>query len=317
MNTAVKEERTAKQRVKAPSLRSALVRDRQLYLMLLIPVAYIIIFKYIPMYGVLIAFKNFNIFEGIMKSEWAGLEMFRQLWTMNDFKRAFRNTLTLNLLDLIVGFPVPVFLALCLNELRSLRFKKAAQTLLYLPYFMSWVIIGGIVYQIFSTNTGVVNQIIKSMGGERIPFLTNKWYWTITYLFSGVWRGAGWNTIIYMAAITGIDASLYEAAEVDGAGKLRKIFHITLPSIRATIVMMLIIQIGQMMTIGFERPYVMGNALVTDFSDVLSTFVYRIGLQGGKFSLSTAAGFFQSVVGLILITSANQVSKRLGQQGIW
>lgn len=298
-------------------LGARLFRDRQLYLMLLLPVIYIILFKYIPMYGVLIAFKDFNIFEGIWKSPWAGFDMFKQLWTMNDFKRAFRNTIMLNLLDLIIGFPVPVFLAISLNEIRNLKFKKISQTLLYLPYFMSWVIVGGIVYQIFSTNTGVVNQVIKAMGKAGVPFLTNKWYWTITYIFSGIWRGAGWNTIIYMAAITGIDASLYEAAEVDGAGRIRKMIHITLPSISATIVMMLIIQVGQMMTIGFERPYVMGNALVTDFSDVLSTFVYRLGLQGGKFSLSTAAGFFQSVVGLILITSANQISKKLGQQGIW
>lgn len=306
----------SKRQLKKP-LRARLFRDRQLYLMLLLPVIYIILFKYVPMYGVLIAFKDFNIFQGIWKSPWAGTDMFRQLWAMNDFKRAFRNTLMLNMLDLIIGFPVPVFLAICLNEIRNLKFKKISQTLLYLPYFMSWVIVGGIVYQIFSTNTGVVNQVIKAMGKAGVPFLTNKWYWMITYIFSGIWRGAGWNTIIYMAAITGIDASLYEAAEVDGAGRIRKMIHITLPSISATIVMMLIIQVGQMMTIGFERPYVMSNALVTDFSDVLSTFVYRLGLQGGKFSLSTAAGFFQSVVGLILITSANQISKRLGQKGIW
>ena len=292
-------------------------RDWQLYVMLLIPVVYIVIFKYIPMYGVLIAFKDFNIFQGIFKSEWVGTEMFQQLWTMQDFRRAFRNTLMLNVLDLAVGFPVPVFLALCLNELKNLKFKKISQTLLYLPYFMSWVIIGGIVYQLFSTNTGMVNQIIKAAGGEVVPFLTNKWYWVITYLFSGIWRSAGWNTSIYMAAITGVDASLYEAAEVDGAGRIRKMISITLPSIKPTIVIMLIMQVGQMMTIGFERPYVMGNNLVMDFSDVLSTFVYRLGLQNGKFSLSTAAGFFQSVVGLILISSANLISEKMGQRGIW
>lgn len=294
-----------------------LSRDWQLYVMLLIPVIYIIVFKYIPMYGVTIAFKDYNIFEGIFKSDWVGLNMFRQLWDMQDFRRAFRNTLVLNLLDMCIAFPVPILLAVCLNELRSLRFKKISQTLLYLPHFMSWVIIGGIVYQLFSTNTGMVNNVIKAMGGEPVPFLTNKWYWTITYLFSGVWRSAGWETIIYMAAITGVDSSLYEAAEVDGAGRIRKIINITIPSIKSTIVIMLIMRVGQMMTIGFERPYVMGNALVTDFSDVLSTFVYRLGLQSGMFGLSTAAGLFQSVVGLVLITSANWVSKRLGEQGIW
>ena len=308
---------TKKKRQQKTTGRINISRDWQLYVMLFIPIIYIIIFKYIPMYGVTIAFKDYNLFEGIFKSEWAGFDSFKQLWDMRDFKKALLNTLGLNFLDLCVSFPIPIFLSLCLNELRNLKFKKLSQTVLYLPHFMSWVIIGGIVYQLFSTNTGIVNQVIRAMGGENVPFLTNKWYWLIIYLFAGVWQSAGWNTIIYMAAITGIDPCLFEAADVDGAGRIRKMISITLPSIKGTIIVLLIMRVGQMMSIGFERPYILGNALVTDFSDVLSTFVYRLGLQGGKFSLSTAAGLFQSVVGIALISAANWISSKLNQTGIW
>lgn len=308
---------TKTKKVKTDKTGPNLKRDWQLYAMIFIPMVYFLIFKYIPMYGVTIAFKDYNIFQGILGSEWVGMDVFKQLTGMHDFRNALKNTLVLNLMDLFFSFPVPIILALSLNELHSAKFKKLSQTLLYLPHFMSWVIIGGIVYQLFSTNSGIVNQIIVQMGGERVPFLTNKWYWLITYLFAGIWQSAGWNTIIYLAAITGIDPSLYEAAEVDGAGRMKRMMHITLPSIKSTIVVLLIMKIGQMMSISFERPYVMGNTLVSDFSDVLSTFVYRIGLQGGMFSLSTAAGLFQSVVGLVLIVLANTVADRMGQQGIW
>lgn len=297
--------------------RPNFARDWQLYLMLILPLTYFIIFRYIPMFGVVVAFKDYNIFQGIMDSEWVGLDVFKQLFSMWDFKRALRNTLLLNVMDLLFSFPVPIILAICLNELHFIKFKKLSQTLLYLPHFMSWVIVGGIVYQLFSTNTGIVNNIVEAMGGAPIPFLTNKWYWLIIYLVSGIWQSAGWNTIIYLAAITNIDYNLYEAAQIDGAGRIARIFKITLPSIKPTIIMLLILKIGQMMAIGFERPYVMGNALVSDFSDVISTFVYRLGLQSGQFSLSTAAGLFQSVVGIILIFIANTVANRTGEQGIW
>lgn len=308
---------TETKKIKADKNRPNLKRDWQLYVMIFIPMLYFLVFKYIPMYGVTIAFKNYNIFQGILGSEWVGFDVFKQLMSMHDFSSALRNTLLLNLMDLFFSFPVPIILALSLNELHAVKFKKLSQTLLYLPHFMSWVIIGGIVYQLFATNSGIINELIVKMGGEKVPFLTNKWYWLITYLFAGVWQSAGWNTIIYLAAITGIDPNLYEAAEVDGAGRMKRMIHITLPSIKSTIVVLLIMKIGQMMSIGFERPYVMGNSLVNDFSDVLSTFVYRIGLQSGQFSLSTAAGLFQSVVGLVLIVFANTAADRMGQQGIW
>lgn len=288
-------------------------RDWQLYALLAIPFVYFIIFKYVPMYGVVISFKNFNIFQGIMESPWVGMQNFIQLFKLPGFYKALRNTLLLNLIDLLFSFPMPIILSLCLNEIMGIKFKKFSQTVLYLPYFLSWAVVGGIMYQLFSTNTGLVNIVM----GTKIPFLTNKYSWLVTYLVSGVWQSAGWNTIIYLAAISGIDQSLYEATEVDGGGILTKMWHVTLPGIKSTIVLLLIMKLGSMMTISFERPFVMGNTLVTDFSEVLSTFVYRIGMQGGKFSFATAAGLFQSVVGLVLISTANFISNRLGEQGIW
>ena len=269
------------------------------------------------MYGVTIAFKDYNIFDGIMKSKWVGLEWFRHIFSMEDFRTALWNTLKLNILDLMFSFPAPILLAICLNELISTKVKRVSQTILYLPYFMSWVIVGGIIYQLFSNNTGMINNLIVLLGKEPIPFLSDETLWTITYLIAGIWKSTGWNTIIYLAAITGIDASLYEAAEVDGAGRLTKIFKITIPSIKPTIVVLLIMAIGSVMSIGFERPYVMGNAMVTSVSEVISTYVYKVGLQGGQFSIATAVGFFQSFVGLILITLANSISKGLGGSRIW
>ncbi|NHN32202.1 ABC transporter permease [Paenibacillus agricola] len=278
---------------------------------------YFLVFKYIPMYGVTIAFKEFNMFQGVWNSPWAGLDAFREIFQMRDFYKVLRNTMMLNLLDLVVSFPSPILLALLLNEIRIKWFKKGAQTILYLPHFISWVIIGGMVYQLFSTNTGLVNHLLKGAGIGGIPFLTDPLYWVITYVGSGVWQNAGWGTIIYLAALTGINRELYEAAEVDGAGRLRKIWNITLPGIKPTIMILLIINIGNMASIGFERPFVLGNPLVTDVSDVISTFVYKVGVQSARFTIATAIGLFQAVVGLIFLLSSNYISKKITGQGIW
>jgi putative aldouronate transport system permease protein len=288
-----------------------------LYFLLLLPFAYYVIFKYVPMYGVNIAFKEYNMFVGVAKSPWIGLGNFREIFAMKDFSLALRNTLLLNIMDLVFGFPSPIILAILLNELRTIKIKKIAQTLLYLPHFLSWVIIGGMVLQIFAPTTGIINATIIKMGGLNIPFLIDKWYWLFTYTGIGIWQSAGWGTIIYLAAITGINEELYEAAEVDGAGRIRKVWHITLPGIRPTIVILLILNVGRMINIGFERPYTIGNVLVRDFSEVLSTFVYRIGIQSMRFSIATAAGVFQSVVGLVLLLITNSVAKRFGEQGVW
>ncbi|HEY5560407.1 MAG TPA: ABC transporter permease subunit [Clostridiaceae bacterium] len=293
-----------------------LKRDKFLYLLLLLPITYFIIFKYGPLYGVLIAFKDYNIFQGVLKSKWIGLTAFKELFAMADFYKVVRNTLMLNGLDLIVGFPAPIILAIILNELKNLTFKKTTQTLLYLPHFLSWVIVGDISYQIFSSN-GLVNGVIKSLGGTAVPFLSDKWHWLATYLGIGVWQSIGWGTIIYLAAITGIGKELYEAAEVDGADRLRRIWHITLPCIKPTVIILLILQLGRMVSIGFDRPFIIGNPLVQDFSDVISTFVYRVGLGSGDFTRATAVGLFQSVVSLIFLLGANFIAEKSGEQGIW
>lgn len=293
-----------------------LKKDRYLYLLLIIPMTYFIVFRYAPLYGILIAFKDYNIFQGVAKSPWIGLDAFRELFKMNDFYRALRNTFVLNGLDLIFGFPAPIILAILLNEITSIWFKKISQTILYLPHFLSWVIIGGISYQIFSSS-GLINGVLKSFGIASIPFLSDNMHWLFTYVGIGVWQSAGWGTILYLAAITGINRELYEAAEVDGAGRIRRMWHITLPGIKPTIIILLILQLGRMVSIGFDRPYVIGNSVVQNVSDVISTFVYRVGLGSGDFTQATAVGLFQSVVCLIFLLGANFIADKFGEQGIW
>lgn len=288
--------------------------------MLMLPVAFYVIFCYIPMAGVLIAFQKYNLFKGIWGSQFVGLDNFKFVINkMRDFPIALFNTLYLNFLGLICGFPVPIILAIMLNEIRSSKVKRVSQSLLYLPHFLSWVIIGGMVLQIFAPTTGVINSLLLNAGiiEKNIPFLTDGPHWQMTYTLVGVWQNMGWGTILYLSAITGINMELFEAAKIDGANKMQQIWHVTLPGIRSTIVVLLILNIGQMMNIGFDRPYIMGNPLVQDYCDVLSTFVYRAGITNGKFDRATAIGLFQSVVGLIMITSANFITKRMGEQGIW
>lgn len=291
-------------------------RDYILYLLLLLPMTYIFIFKYASMYGVLMAFQDYNIFEGIGGSKWVGLDVFKYIFQQDSFFRALRNTLVLNFMDLVAGFPAPIILAILLNELRNVKFKKITQTILYLPHFLSWVIIGGMVTLIFSS-TGMANTLLANLGFERIQFLSDKNNWLILYVIIGIWQNVGWGTIIYLASITGVDKELYEAAEVDGCNRLGRIWHITLPGIKPTIVMLLILQIGRMVSIGFDRPFVIGNSLVSEYSDVISTFVYRVGIGSGDFSQATAVGLFQSVVGVVLLLAANYITEKLGEQGIW
>ena len=284
----------------------------QLYAMLLIPVIYMILFKYKPMLGVVVAFKKFNIFQGIWNSPWIGLAHFKEAFTSRDFWDALKNTLILNMGDLIIGFPIPIFLAVFLNELRSGRVRKVTQTLLYLPNFLFWVIISGIVTQLFA-NTGMVNNIANALGAESIPFLSNSGIWRFVYWFSGVWQGAGYSLIVYLAALMATDASLGEAAYIDGATRLQRIWYVTLPQISSTITVLLI---GKLVSISFDRPHLIGDTMVRDASSVISTYVYSIGLASGRFDFATAVGLFQTVVGVVLVLSANWVIKKMGQEGI-
>ena len=306
--------------LKAPRRRANwFKRDWRLYAMLAIPVIWYLMFCYKPMIGVIIAFQKYSLVKGMWGSRWVGLDNFEFVMGLRDFPLALKNTLYLNLLGLIVGFPVPIILAIMLNEIRSKGVKRVSQTLLYLPHFLSWIIIGGMVLKIFAPTTGVINQTLLKWGviDKNIPFLTDGPSWQWTYTLVGVWQNMGWGTILYLSAITGINMELFEAAKIDGANKLQQIWHVTLPGIRSTIVVLLILNIGQMMNISFDRPYVLGNTLVQDHCDVLSTFVYRTGITNAKFDRATAIGLFQSVVGLILISGANFITKKMGEDGIW
>ncbi|WP_209971427.1 ABC transporter permease [Paenibacillus eucommiae] len=275
-----------------------------------------LIFKYVPMLGAVIAFKDYNFVDGILKSPWAGMKYFELLFSNAQTLNIIRNTLVLGLLTVLVGFPFPIIIAILLNEVRKMWFKKTVQTLIYLPHFFSWVIVGGIVVTLFAQESGVINHWLQQLTGDVYPFLYKPFSWITIFLGSGVWKEAGFGAIIYLAALANIDPSLYEAASIDGANKWRQIRHITLPGLSATIVLMLILSTGSVLEVGFEQVYVLKNATVNEIADVISTFIYRVGLQGAQFSLTTALGLFESIVALILILVANGIARRYGQ-GLW
>lgn len=302
------------------SFKQYMRRYGTLYLMLLLPVIFFIVFRYAPMAYILSAFKKNNILRPPWEVAWAknnGFEWFIKAFKDRDFLYALRNTVTLNLLDLFIGFPAPIILALLLNELTFKRFKRITQTVVYLPHFLSWIIISGLALRLFAPNDGLVNILLKNAGLQPIHFLDESNNWIATYIGLGIWKEAGWNTIIYLAAITGISPELYEAAEVDGAGRFRKIWHVTLPGLRSTIVTLLIMNLGRILGSEFDRPYALSNKLVTDVSNVISIYVYQRGLKGLQFSLSTAVGLFQSVIGVFFILGANKVANKFGERGVW
>jgi len=293
-------------------------RDKYLYLMLVPVVAFYFVFKYAPMFGEIIAFKNYRFADGIWGSPWVGLEHFRKLFSSPDFFNILKNTLLLNVYSVVFGFPVPILLALMLNELRREWYKRLVQNLLYTPHFISWVVLGGIIITLLSPSTGFVNIVLHNVFGiEPIYFLADTFWWPVMFVLAGIWHSAGWNTILYTAAITGIDPQLYEAARIDGAGRLRQIWHITLPGLRSTIAILLILRMGYMMDVGFEQIFVLQNSAVFEVADVISTYVYRIGLLHVQYSYTTALGLFQSVIGLILVVSMNRIVKMLGEKGLW
>lgn len=289
-------------------------KDWQKYLMLLIPVAFVALFSYVPMYGILIAFQKFNIIKGIWNSPWVGFDNFMYAFTLPRFGRVLKNTLLINLLLLLLKFPLPVLFAIMLSEMRNRHVIKSVQTISYLPHFLSTVIVGGLVYQICSPGTGLVNQMITRLGGNELPFLTDPTWWLFTYVGSAVWENIGWDSIIYIAAIAGINSELFEAAIVDGARRFQRIWYITLPSIKGTIVLMLVLSMGGILSIGFERPFVFSNPMVTDISEVISIFVYNVGLGQGDFTLATVVGLFQSLVGAIMTLSVNAIARAMGER---
>lgn len=291
-----------------------------LYLMLSIPIAYFIIFRYVPMTYIQIAFKRYSIVQSPWEMPWAdnnGFEYFIKAFRNLDFLYALRNTLLLNVLDLVIGFPAPIILALLLNELTFPRFKRFTQSVAYLPHFLSWIIIAGLAKQLFAPTSGLVNIALNRLGFESIPFLNDPTHWVFTYVFLGIWRNVGWNTIIYLAALTNINPELYEASAIDGANRWQNIWYITLPGLRPTIFTLLILSLGHILSSEFDRPYALTNPLVNSVSNVISIFVYRYGIRGLQFSLTTAVGLFQSVVCVIFLVAANALAKRFGERGIW
>ncbi|MBQ6562792.1 MAG: sugar ABC transporter permease [Clostridia bacterium] len=300
------------------SWKKSFKRDWHLYLLLLVPLALVIIFNYAAYPGLRMVFMDYKPAKGYAGSKWVGWATFEKVFRDKDFLRALKNSIVFNLLDLAVSFPMPIILALMLNELRFPRFKKVTQTVLYLPHFLSWVIIGAVAYQLFKPSTGIVNILMMKWGwiSEGIPFLTEKWHWAATYLLIGVWQGMGWGTIIYLAAITGISGELYEAAMIDGANRMQRIWHITLPGIRSTIVVLLIMNLGKLMGSNYERLDVFGNTQVKDFQYQLAIYIYEKGLASSKFSMATAVGLFQSLVGLMLVLISDRFSKALGEDGL-
>ena len=292
------------------------VRDKWLYLLLLPGIVFLIIFRYIPIFGNVIAFMDYNPYDAA-QTTWVGLKHFQDLLTRPQFLQVFGNTLYISILKMVCGFPVPIILALMMNEMKNLKFKKVAQTLLYLPNFISWVVLAGLIMNMLDPDTGLVTGIINSISGEQVQVLTDTRYFVPMLIVTDIYKGAGWGTIIYFAALSGVDPQLYEAAEIDGARKWKQLLHITLPSITPTIVVMLILSCNNIVNAGFDQIFMLYSALVFSVADIIDTYVYRIGIQNADYSFSTAAGLFKSVIAFVMILIVNTVAKKTGNEGIW
>ncbi|MDF2648159.1 MAG: transporter permease subunit [Paenibacillus sp.] len=284
-----------------------------LFLMIAPVIIFYLVFRYAPIVGNIIAFKSYNLRDGVFGSPWVGLHNFELLFSQPGTLNIITNTLTLSVLRLIFGFPVPILLALLLNEAKNMLFKRVTQTIVYLPHFFNWVIIGGMVLTIFSMESGIVNRIVEMLTGNVVPYLYQPSSWVAIFIASGIWKEMGFSAIIYLAALSSINPSLYEAASIDGAGKLRKLWHITLPGIRSTIIVVFILTSGNVMEVGFDHVYVLQNPAVVSVSEVINTYMFRVGLQGAQFSLTAAMGLFESVVGLILVFGTNWVARKFKQ----
>lgn len=293
-----------------------------MYLMLIPGLFFLIIYKFVPLYGILMAFEDYNIFGGVnpidavSKSPWVGLKHFHKLFASSQFGKVLTNTLIINGMKIIILFPVPIICAIMLNEVHRKSVRKIMQTSIYIPYFFSWVVVFGIFYSLLGSY-GIVNMLIANLGGERIRFFTDQRIFRWLLVFTEGWKEIGYNSVIYLAAITGIDMGLYEAAKIDGANKWKLIWHITLPGILPTIVLMLILKVGYILDTGFEQILVFYNPAVYDVGDIIQTYVYRLGMGQLNFSLSTALGLFNSIIAFILIIGANTVSKKLLSRSIW
>ena len=288
-----------------------------LYLMLVIPIAAIFVFKYMPMYGILLAFKDYKIRDGIWNSAWNNFAHFQTLFKSYNFIRVMKNTLIISLQRILLEFPAPIFFALMMNEITHMRYKKAVQTISYLPHFISWVVLGGIVSEVLSPQRGIVNYIITSFGGEPIYFLTSKAIFRPILIVTSIWQSIGWSSIIYLASLASINPNLYEAAEMDGAGRIRKALHISLPSILPVVTIMFILRLGRVMDAGFDQIFNLYNPLVYEVADIIDTYVYRVGIIDARYDFTTAVGLFKNVIGITLILITNRIVKSYSEYGIW
>ncbi len=303
--------------MKKEPLGNYLKKHYSLYIFMLPGLFYLLLFKYVPMYGIVLAFKEWNVVKGVWGSKWVGFQNFAYLFGSKSFMQVFRNSIVISLLRLLWGFPMPIILSLALNEVRSGYIKRPIQTLLYLPHFISWVVITGMVFNFTNTSTGIINIVIKSLGREPIAFLQSVTHFRSVIVIMEIWKTSGWGTIVFLSAMAAIDPNLYEAAIIDGANRFQRIYHVTLPGIVSTIVVLLILRTGRILNNGFEQIFLLYNPLVYEVADVFETFTYRVGLREGRFSFATAVGMFQSVVGLILIFSTNAISRKVGERGLW
>ena len=305
-----------KRKGKAGALRR-IGRCWQLYVLMLPALIYIVLFAYKPMYGILIAFKDYSLKKGILASPWVGFKNFQRLFSSYWFPIILKNTLTISLLSLVIGFPIPIMLALLLNEVKSTKFRNMVQTFSYAPHFISMVVMCGMVAMFLSPTTGIVNKLLNALGMESVFFMQEAGLFKWVYVLSGVWQGTGWSSVIYFAALSGVDKSLLEAADMDGATRLQKIWHVNLPVILPTILVMFILQCGSLLSVGYEKAYLLQTSSNLTGSEIISTYVYKVGLVQSDFSFSTAAGLFNMVVNCIILISANQLSKKVAKTGLF
>lgn len=299
------------------SLWKRMWKARWLYFLMLPGLLYFLIYKYWPMWGVFIAFQNYQPYLGMTGSTWVGFAHFQRFFNEPQFWMLLRNTLVIATYNMIFYFPIPILIALLLNEVRHEAYKKTVQTMIYLPHFVSWVVVSGMTYMVLSQTDGIVNNVIESLGFARINFLMNSDWLRPLLVIQSVWKEAGWGTILFLAALSGVDIQLYEAARVEGANRFQQVWYITLPAIRSTIVVLFILRLGNFLDLGFEQIFLMLNALNREVGEVFDTYIYTVGITQGSFSYSTAVGLFKSIIGLVLVVGSNTLARKFGEEGLY
>lgn len=308
--------KNVKQKSVGVRLKGEWVRNKYLYILTIPILLYFLIFKYLPMFGLVIAFKDYNIVKGFFESRWVGLRYFKEFFSSVYFGRTLINTLIISIMEIVIGFPIPIIFALMLNEIQGRRFKKLVQTASYLPHFISLVVICGMITDFFSTD-GLISVLISRLGGENMNYIGESRYFRQIFVGTSIWQQFGWNSIIYLAALSGVDEALYEAASIDGAGRWRQLLHVTLPGIAGTIIIMLIMRMGQVLSVGYEKIILLYTPQTYEVADVISSYTYRSGILNNRYSYSAAVGLFQSVINVIVLFAANRLSKKFTETALF